>query len=117
MRSRGPFFPPRQATKAAQRNDPDVARGKGGELEVEGRRIPVSSLEKLLYPSFTKAQVIDYYIRVSQWLLPHLHDRPVTLKRYPDGIGSEHFYEKDAPSFTPSWIKTFPVPRRAGGKD
>ncbi|HYO81159.1 MAG TPA: non-homologous end-joining DNA ligase, partial [Bryobacteraceae bacterium] len=57
------------------------------------------------------------YIRVSPWLLPHLKDRPVTMKRYPNGVGGEHFYEKDAPGFTPDWVQTFPVPRRAGGPD
>lgn len=86
-------------------------------LTVEGREVPVSNLDKVLYPAsgFTKAQVIDYYIRVSPYLLPHLKDRPVTLKRFPDGVKGEHFYEKDAPSFTPDWVKTFPVPRRTGG--
>ncbi len=85
-------------------------------LEIEGRAVPVSNLEKRLYPSgFTKAQVIDFYIRVSRWLLPHVQDRPVTLKRYPDGVRGEHFYEKDAPGFTPAWVRTFPVPRRGRG--
>jgi bifunctional non-homologous end joining protein LigD len=90
---------------------------KAQTLEVEGRPVPVSNLDKVLYPGtgFTKAQVIDFYIRASRWLLPHLEQRPVTMKRYPDGVQTEHFYEKDAPSFTPEWVKTFPVPRRAGG--
>ena len=90
-----------------------------GALTVDGTRVPVSNLDKVLYPAagFTKAQVIDYYIRVAEYLLPHLHDRPVTLKRYPDGISGEHFYEKDAPSFTPAWVQTFPVPRRSGESD
>src|SRR5689334_2107923 len=89
---------------------------KSSILKVQGRDIEVSNLDKLMYPSagFTKAQVIDYYIRVAGYLLPHLKNRPVTLKRYPDGVTGEHFYEKDAPSFTPSWIKTFPVPRVGG---
>ena len=84
------------------------------QLEVEGRRIPVTNLDKILYPGgkFTKAKVIDYYIRVSKYLLPHLKDRPVTLKRFPNGIYAEFFYEKDAPSFTPDWVETFPVARR-----
>lgn len=87
-------------------------------LEIQGRRLKVSNLDKVLYPvaKFTKGQVIDFYIRVSRWLLPHLKDRPVTLKRYPDGITGEFFYEKDAPGYTPDWVETFPVPRRAGGK-
>ncbi|MBV9085399.1 MAG: non-homologous end-joining DNA ligase [Acidobacteriaceae bacterium] len=87
------------------------------ELEIGDRRVPVSNLEKVFYPEsgFTKAQVIDYYIRVSEFLLPHMRNRPVTLKRFPDGVRGQAFYEKDAPGFTPKWIQTFPVPRRAGG--
>jgi bifunctional non-homologous end joining protein LigD len=83
-------------------------------LTVDGRQVPVSNLDKVLFPTgrIMKAQVIDYYIRVSPWLLPHLKDRPLTLKRYPNGATGEHFYEKDAPSFTPKWVETFPVPRR-----
>src|SRR4051794_29333782 len=89
---------------------------KAEDLTVEGKRISFSNLEKVLYPSgFTKAEVIDFYIRVADVILPHLRDRPLTLKRYPDGVKSEFFYEKDAPSFTPDWVRTFPVPRRAGG--
>ncbi len=86
-------------------------------LTIGKRKVSVSSLDKPLYPAagFTKAAVIDYYIRVSGWLLPHLRKRPVTLKRYPDGVAGEFFYEKDAPSFTPDWVKTVPVPRRGGG--
>ncbi|MBZ5592832.1 MAG: hypothetical protein LAP39_11395 [Acidobacteriia bacterium] len=85
-------------------------------VEVEGRKIALSNLEKALYPAgFTKGQVIDYYTRASPFLLPHLKDRPVTLIRFPDGVGSKHFYEKDAPKFTPDRVRTFPVPRRAGG--
>src|SRR5437016_1951443 len=53
---------------------------------------------------------MDYYIRVADYILPHLRDRPVTLKRYPNGVRGQHFYEKDAPAFTPGWVKTFPVP-------
>jgi bifunctional non-homologous end joining protein LigD len=61
-------------------------------LTVDGRKIPVSNLEKVLYPGgrVTKAQVIDYYLRISSWLLPHLKDRPVTLKRYPNGVTGEY---------------------------
>jgi bifunctional non-homologous end joining protein LigD len=98
-----------------------MARQSAGKqtLRIEGVDVPVSNLDKLLYPAagVTKGNVIDYYIRVSQWLLPHLRDRPVTLKRYPDGVQGEHFYEKDAPSFTPEWVRTFPVPRRTGESD
>src|SRR5437763_14162641 len=81
-------------------------------LTIEGHPISLSNLDKPIYPHFKKARIIDYYIRVADYLLPHLKDRPVTLKRFPDGVGGEYFYEKDAPSFTPDWVKTFPVPRR-----
>jgi bifunctional non-homologous end joining protein LigD len=96
-----------------------MAKSKERYLEIGGRRIKVSNLDKVLYPAsgFTKGQVIDYYIAVSDYLLPHLKDRPVTLKRYPDGVRGEFFYEKDAPAFTPDWVAKFPVPRHAGGTD
>jgi bifunctional non-homologous end joining protein LigD len=61
--------------------------------------------------------VIDYYVRVAPFILPHLKNRPVTLKRYPDGVTGEAFWEKDAPSFTPEWVERHPVPRHAGGPD
>ena len=66
-----------------------------------------------MYPEvgFTKGQVIDYYSRVARHILPYLKDRPITMKRFPNGINGQYFYEKDAPSFTPDWIKTYPVPR------
>lgn len=68
-------------------------------------------------PGFTKGQVIDYYVRVAPFMLPHLKNHPLTLKRYPDGIHGQHFYEKDAPSHTPPWVKIAPMPRRGGGDD
>jgi bifunctional non-homologous end joining protein LigD len=69
-----------------------------------------------MYPGsgFTKGEAIDYYARVSEYILPHLKDRPITQKRFPDGVKGKHFYEKNAPSFTPDWIETFPVPRNEG---
>ena len=92
---------------------------KTEQLTVDGRRIPVSDLDKVLYPGekFTKADVIDYYVRISKYLLPHLQNRPVTLKRFPDGVFGEFFYEKDAPAFIPAWVKTIAVPRRETGPD
>ena len=90
---------------------------KKQEVQIGGHRIALSNIEKVLYPAtgFTKGQVIDYYTRIAPFILPHLQARPVTLQRYPDGIGGKFFYEKDAPSFTPRWVRTFPVPRRGGG--
>src|SRR5438046_6948054 len=91
-----------------------VHMGEKMELKVGKRKLSVSNLDKVFYPAgkFTKGQVIEYYVRAAPFLLPHFKDRPVTLKRYPDGVFGEFFYEKDAPGFTPGWVKTFPVPRR-----
>jgi bifunctional non-homologous end joining protein LigD len=88
-------------------------------LEIGGKSITCTRLSKVLYPKarFTTAEVIDYYVRVAQFLLPHLKDRPITLKRFPDGVSGDSYWEKDAPSFAPEWVKTLPVPRHAGGPD
>jgi len=87
---------------------------KTEQLIIGRRRVAVSNLDKLLYPGtkFTKSKVIDYYLNVSKYILPHLIDHPITLKRFPDGVFGEFFYEKDAPAFTPEWVKTIPVTRR-----
>ena len=79
---------------------------------VAGRDLELSNLEKLMYPDagYTKGNVIDYYREMSRYILPHLKNRPITMKRFPNGVKGEFFYEKNAPSFTPSWIRTFPVP-------
>ncbi len=84
---------------------------KKAELVVKGKRLAVSNLDKVLYPKvgFTKGEVIDYYIRIAPVLLPHLKDRPLTMKRYPDGVEGEFFYEKNCPSHRPSWVKTAKV--------
>ncbi len=81
------------------------------EVEVDGRRLKLSNLDKVLYPAvrFTKGQVIDYYTRVAPVLLPHLRGRPLTMKRYPDGVEGKYFYEKQCPSHRPEWVKTAPV--------
>jgi bifunctional non-homologous end joining protein LigD len=70
----------------------------------------------VLFPSgFTKADAVAYYKAISNVLLPHLRNRPVSFKRYVDTISGDSFWEKDAPSFTPKWVKRFPVPRRESG--
>ena len=78
------------------------------EVEVEGRRLTLSNLEKVLYPqaSFTKAQLIDYYVRIAPMLLPHLSGRPLTMKRYPEGVDRELFYQKNCPEHRPAWVST-----------
>jgi bifunctional non-homologous end joining protein LigD len=77
-------------------------------IEIEGRQLKLSNLDKVLYPKtgFTKGQVIDYYIRIAPVLLPHLAGRPLTLKRYPNGVEGMHFYEKNCPAFRPEWMQT-----------
>jgi len=81
------------------------------QLVVEGKKLAVSNLNKVLYPKvgFTKGQVIEYYIRIAPVLLPHLRDRPLTMKRYPNGVDAEFFYEKNCPSHRPNWVKTAKV--------
>jgi bifunctional non-homologous end joining protein LigD len=86
------------------------------ELKVDGVSLPVSNLNKVFYPKtgFTKGDVINYYIRVSTVLLPHLKDRPITLKRYPNGVDGFFFYEKQCPPGRPNWVKTAKVQRSNG---
>src|SRR3954464_7039440 len=81
------------------------------QLEIAGKKLAVSNLNKVLYPKvgFTKGQVIDYYIRIAPVLLPHLKDRPLTMKRYPNGVDREFFYEKNCPSHRPKWVMTAKV--------
>ena len=80
-------------------------------VEVEGRRLKLSNLDKIFYPAvgFTKAQVIDYYTRVAPALVPHMAGRPLTLKRYLDGVDGQFFYEKKCPSHRPEWFRTVSV--------
>ncbi len=77
-------------------------------VEIAGRRLSLSNLEKELYPScgVTKAHVLDYYRRIAPFILPHLKDRALTLKRYPDGVDREFFFEKRCPSHRPDWTRT-----------
>jgi bifunctional non-homologous end joining protein LigD len=85
-----------------------VAVAKRQEVEIDGRRLSLSNLDKVLYPEagFAKGHVIEYYTRVSPVLLPHLRGRPLTLKRYPNGVDGGHFYEKQCPSHRPDWVPT-----------
>lgn len=82
-------------------------------VKIGNKKLALSNIDKVLYPEtgFTKGQVIDFYSRVAPYILPHIENRPITLKRYPNGVRGEHFYEKNAPPFTPAWIKTYPIQR------
>ena len=86
-------------------------------VEVDGRRLKVSNLDKVLYPDagFTKAEVIDYYVRVAPAMLPHVADRGLTLRRYPNGGDGQSFFEKRCPSHRPEWIGTFDGPGDRSG--
>lgn len=88
-----------------------MAKRSESTVEIQGRQLKLSSLEKVLYPEagFTKGQVIDYYVRIAPVLLPHLKDRPLTLKRYPEGVNGMFFYEKSCPKYRPEWVQTTPV--------
>jgi bifunctional non-homologous end joining protein LigD len=92
--------------------DAVIAAGRklrdGVEIELEGRILKLTNLDKVLYPdaAFTKADLIRYYACVAEVLLPHLHDRPLTLKRYPNGVTGEFFYEKRSPRHRPDWVQT-----------
>jgi bifunctional non-homologous end joining protein LigD len=80
-------------------------------IEIEGKQLKLSNLNKVLYPAagFTKGQVIDYYVRIAPVLLPHLRGRPLTLKRYPEGVDGQFFYEKSCPRHRPDWVTTAPI--------
>jgi bifunctional non-homologous end joining protein LigD len=78
------------------------------EVIVDGRKISLSNLDKVLWPrdGYTKGDLIAYYRSVAGWLVPHLEERPLTLQRWPDGIDAQSFFEKQAPRFKPDWIPT-----------
>ncbi|WP_395739205.1 non-homologous end-joining DNA ligase [Prosthecobacter sp.] len=86
------------------------------QLEVDGVQVPVSNLDKMMYPDarFTKSDVIQYYIHIAECLLPHLQARALTLKRYPDGVKGFFFYEKECPDHRPKWVKTTQVAKSDG---
>jgi bifunctional non-homologous end joining protein LigD len=89
-----------------------VSGAKGAvEVRVEDRTLRLTNLDKVLWPEvgFTKGQMIDYYTRVAPALLPHLRDRPLTLKRYPNGVDGQMFYEKNCPQHRPEWLATAKV--------
>ncbi len=85
--------------------------GKPQIVEIDGRHLSLTNLDKVLYPAagFTKGQVIDYYARIAPVLVPHFAGRPLTLKRYPEGVDKEYFFEKNATKHRPDWVKTAPI--------
>jgi bifunctional non-homologous end joining protein LigD len=96
-----------------------VSSGTKVVVDVEGRQVALTNLEKVLYPDvgFTKAQVLDYYSRIAPVLLPHLAGRALTRKRYPDGVEGQVFFEKNAPRGTPEWVRTVNLPSPGSSKN
>jgi bifunctional non-homologous end joining protein LigD len=92
----------------------DVGRERplGSQIKRGRRILRLSNLDKVFWPDegLTKGDLLDYYRRVAPVLVPHLQDRPFTMKRFPDGIDGKHFFQKDAPSHMPDWIRTVPLP-------
>ncbi|MEU8271005.1 non-homologous end-joining DNA ligase [Sphaerisporangium sp. NPDC049002] len=88
-------------------------------VRVDGRELTLTNLDKVLYPEagFTKAEVIDYYSRLAPVMLPHLRGRPMTVKRYPNGVGEQFFFEKNRPAHTPAWVRTARLPAPGSTKD
>jgi len=99
----------RRKLKAAER---EVA------LEIDGRKLHLTNLDKVFWPQpgLRKADLIDYYIGVSRYLLPHLRNRPLVMVRYPDGIEGEHWFHKDAPEHTPEWVRTKGIEQESHGQ-
>ena len=87
-------------------------------VRIGEKSLSLANLEKILYPAcgFTKTHVLEYYRRMAPCLLPHLRDRALTLKRYPDGVEGEFFFEKRCPSHRPPWVRTVGI-SRAGGEE
>jgi bifunctional non-homologous end joining protein LigD len=87
-------------------------------IEIDGHRIELSNLDKVFYEEagVTKGDVIEYYSRIYPTMAPHLADRPLTLHRYPDGIGGEGFYQKEAPDYIPGYVDTVEIEKVEGGK-
>jgi bifunctional non-homologous end joining protein LigD len=88
-------------------------------VRVEGRQLSVSNLDKVLFPevSFTKAAVIDYYVRIAPVLLPHLSGRPVTFTRWPDGVEGQAFFEKNTARHAPDWVRKVTVPSPGSSRE
>ncbi len=88
-------------------------------VRIDGTTMSLSNLDKVLYPEtgFTKGEVVDYYARIAPVILPHLANRALTRKRYPDGVAATPFFEKNAPKHTPDWVRTVRLPSPGSGKN
>lgn len=100
------------AVKPALEPLPPPLNGSSQTVDIDGRRLNLTHLDKVFWPEegFTKQDLISYYRQVSAFIIPHLSGRPLTLKRYPDGYGSEPFFQKEVPQGTPDWVRTEDLP-------
>lgn len=87
-----------------------------GTIELDHRTVETSSVDKILFPDdgITKGALIDYYLRIADTMVPHLKDRPLTLRRFPNGIGQEGFYQQEMPDYFPDWIERVEVEKKDG---
>jgi bifunctional non-homologous end joining protein LigD len=88
-------------------------------VTIEGRELSLSNLDKPMYPAtgFTKGELLDYYAKIAPVMLPHLRGRPVTVKRFPNGVDASGFIEKNVPRHAPDWVRTAVLGRKATGRD
>jgi len=91
----------------------------GHTITVSGRKLKITNPDKVLYPEagFTKGDVIEYYRRIAPALLPHLRGRALTMKRYPNGVDEQYFYQKESPKHRPDWVTTVPMWSEGNGRD
>src|SRR4029077_12213815 len=94
--------------KMSAEREPEIEEEPYDEANAHGgRKVPFTNLNKIFWPEekYTKGDLIEFYRSASEWILPYLKDRPVVLTRYPDGILGKNFFQKDAPSFVPEWMR------------
>ena len=114
-RSRGTEWASYVPLEAARRRGGRTSAGDKIAAQVDGRSLALTNLAKVLYPvdGFTKAEVLDYYQRISPVLVPHIAGRPMTLRRFPHGVGDLSLFEKHAPAHRPDWLRTEEVVSRS----
>ncbi|HBH02926.1 MAG TPA: DNA ligase D [Candidatus Rokubacteria bacterium] len=113
--------------EACVRERPAASAGEAGGVAASGpaapagggRDVPITNPGKVFWPAegYTKADLVGYYDAIAPWLLPYLADRPLVLTRYPDGITGKSFFQKDAPAWTPAWVRTERIWSKDAGRD
>jgi len=116
---RGPRRPPPSHPQDRLRGQSPRSSGESAEHPADSRHVVVTNPKKVFWPDegYTKADLVEYYDRIAPFLLPYLKDRPLVLTRYPDGIRGKSFFQKDAPEWIPSWIRTERIHSKDAGRD